>query len=94
MKDKYLIGEVSKLFNISQYTLVQYDNIGLLGPNKDENNGYRYYKIEDLNCLTDIIFYKTLNLSLNDIDEVMKDSSLEQILSLIKDKEIYIHKEI
>lgn len=94
MKDKYLIGEVSKLFNISRDTLVHYDNIGLLRPNKDENNGYRYYKIEDLNCLTDIIFYKTLNLSLNDIDEVMKDSSPEQVLSLIKDKEIYIHKEI
>lgn len=94
MKDKYLIGEVCKLFNISRDTLVHYDKIGLLSPTKDKNNGYRYYKIEDLNCLTDIIFYKTLNLSLNNIDEVMKDSSPEQVLSLIKDKEIYIHKEI
>ena len=94
MKDKYLIGEVCKLFNISRDTLVHYDKIGLLSPTKDKNNGYRYYKIEDLNCLTDIVFYKTLNLSLNDIDKAINGSSPEQILNLINDKEIYIMKEI
>lgn len=94
MKDKYLIGEVCKLFNTTRDTLVHYDKIGLLRPKKDENNGYRYYKIEDLNCLTDIIFYKSLNLSLSDIDKVIKDSSLQDILNLIKDKEIYLKKEM
>ena len=94
MKDKYLIGEVCKLFNITRDTLVHYDKIGLLSPKKDENNGYRYYRIEDLNCLTDIIFYKSLNLSLNDIDKVIKDCSPQQILTLIKEKEIYLKKEM
>ncbi|MBC6695891.1 MerR family transcriptional regulator [Terrisporobacter mayombei] len=94
MKDKYLIGEVCKLFNVTRDTLVHYDKIGLLSPKKDKNNGYRYYKIEDLNCLTDIIFYKSLNLSLNDIDRVIKDCSPEQILNLVKEKEIYIKKEM
>lgn len=94
MKDKYLIGEVCKLFNTTRDTLVHYDKIGLLRPRKDKNNGYRYYKIEDLNCLTDIIFYKSLNLSLSDIDKVMKGSSPHQILDLIKDKEVYLKKEM
>ena len=58
MKDRYLIGEVCKLFNISRDTLVHYDKKSLLSPKKDKSNGYRYYTIEDLNCLTDIIFYK------------------------------------
>ena len=70
MKDRYLIGEVCKLFNISRDTLVHYDKKSLLSPKKDKSNGYRYYTIEDLNCLTDIIFYKTLNLSLNDINDI------------------------
>ena len=59
MKEKYLIGEVSKLFNITRDTLLHYDKIGLLSPKKDDKNGYRYYNIEDLNYLTDIIFYKS-----------------------------------
>ena len=94
MKEKYLIGEVSKLFNITRDTLLHYDKIGLLSPKKDDKNGYRYYNIEDLNYLTDIIFYKSLNLPLNDINKVIKDSSPEEILDLIKEKEIYIKKEL
>lgn len=94
MKEKYLIGEVSKLFNITRDTLLHYDKIGLLSPKKDDKNGYRYYNIEDLNYLTDIIFYKSLNLSLKDIHKAIKDSSPEEILDLIKEKEIYIKKEL
>ena len=94
MKEKYLIGEVSKLFNITRDTLLYYDKIGLLSPKKDDKNGYRYYNIEDLNYLTDIIFYKSLNLSLKDIHKAIKDSSPEEILNLIKEKEIYIKKEL
>lgn len=94
MKDRYLIGEVCKLFNISRDTLVHYDKKSLLSPKKDKSNGYRYYTIEDLNCLTDIIFYKTLNLSLNDINDIMRDASPEEILTLIEDKELYIKKEM
>ena len=94
MKEKYLIGEVSKLFNITRDTLLHYDKIGLLSPKKDDKNGYRYYNIEDLNYLTDIIFYKSLNLSLKDIHKAIKDSSPEEILNLIKEKEIYIKKEL
>lgn len=94
VKDKYLIGEVCKLFNVTRDTLVHYDKIGLLSPKKDEKNGYRYYEIEDLNCLTDIIFYKSLNLHLDDIGRVTRDCSPEQLLNLIKEKEIYIKKEM
>lgn len=56
MKEKYLIGEVCKLFNTTRDTLVHYEKIGLVTPKKDKGNGYRYYDIENLNSLTDIFF--------------------------------------
>ena len=58
MKEKYLIGEVCKLFNTTRDTLVHYEKIGLVTPKKDKCNGYRYYDIENLNSLTDIFFLK------------------------------------
>lgn len=94
MKDKYLIGEVAKLFNITRDTLVHYDKIGLLSPKKNNENGYRYYGIDDLNYLTDIILLKRLNLSLTDINRVLRGSSPMDILDLIKEKEIYLQEEM
>lgn len=94
MKNKYLIGEVAKLFNVTRDTLVHYDKIGLLSPTKDKNNGYRYYEMDDLNCLTDIILFKNLNLSLSDIDDVLNNSTPTDILNLIKDKENYLDEQI
>lgn len=94
MKNKYLIGEVAKLFNTTRDTLVHYDKIGLLSPTKDSKNGYRYYEMDDLNCLTDIILFKGLNLSLSDINDILNDSSPSDILKLIQEKEKYLDEQI
>lgn len=94
MKDRYLIGEVCKLFNTTRDTLIHYENMGLVSPKKDNSNGYRYYDIEDLNCLTDIFFLKKLNLPLTDINKAIKNSTPSDILEIINDKEKHIEEEI
>lgn len=94
MKNRYLIGEVCKLFNVTRDTLIHYDKIGLLSPKKDNSNGYRYYDIEDLNCLTDILLFKKLNLPLSDINKAIKNSSPSDILELIKERERYLQEEM
>ncbi|MGL5245187.1 MAG: MerR family transcriptional regulator [Sarcina sp.] len=94
MKDKYLIGEVCKLFNTTRDTLRYYENIGLIAPKKDKSNGYRYYSVEDLNSLTDIFFLKKLKLPLNDIHKAIKKSTPLDILEMIKDKEKHLQEEM
>lgn len=94
MKERYLIGEVCKLFDITRDTLVHYDKIGLLTPKKDRNNGYRYYDMEDLNCLTDILLFKKLNLPLSDINKAINNSSPTDILELIEERQVYLDEEI
>lgn len=94
MKQRYLMGEVCKLFNTTRDTLRHYESIGLVNPKKDKNNGYRYYEVEDLNSLTDIFFLKKLNLSLSDIHKAVKNSTPKDILDIINDKEKCLEEEI
>jgi len=68
MDKKILIGEMAKIHNISTQTLRYYDSIGLLKPrHKDEENGYRYYDIEQFAQLDSILFLKKLGMPLKDI---------------------------
>lgn len=87
MKDKFLIGELSKLFNISTDTLRHYDKIDLLKPEYGIKNKYRYYSIRNFFKLSRILFFKNLDISLNDIKEYMINKNTTNLLTLLKRKE-------
>ena len=66
MKEFFTIGEISKLFNINKKTLRYYDEIDLFKPSYvDEHNKYRYYSIDQFECLETIQYLKELGLTLN-----------------------------
>ena len=68
MKEFFTIGEISKLFNINKKTLRYYDEIDLFKPSYvDKNNKYRYYSIDQFECLETIQYMKELGLTLNKI---------------------------
>ena len=87
MKDKFLIGELSKIFNISTDTLRHYDKIDLIKPEYDENNDYRYYSIRDFFRLSRILFFKNLDISLSEIKKYMGNKNTNNLLCLLKKKE-------
>ncbi len=90
MKDKFLIGELSKLFNISSDTLRHYDKIDLLKPDYDDNNNYRYYSIRNFFKLSRILFFKNLGIPLEDIKKYMRNKNTNNLLSLLKKNEAEI----
>lgn len=94
MKDKFLIGELSKIFNISTDTLRYYDKIGLLKPEYDANNRYRYYNLDKFFILSRILFLKSLDISLEDIKSYFKNQSTNRLLDLLKEEEINIDEKI
>lgn len=64
----YTIEQFSKLTGLSTKTLIWYDNVGVLKPEKvDEDNGYRYYSDESLKKLVDIYFWKSMDFSVKEI---------------------------
>ena len=68
------IGEFSKLAKTTIKTLRYYDEIGLLKPVFVDDNGYRYYQIEQLNVLLKIVSLRSLDMSLTDIKEIINNN--------------------
>jgi hypothetical protein len=50
------IGEAAKMLNVSRQTLRRWDESDKLKPVRIKNNGYRYYKLSDIELITMDIF--------------------------------------
>lgn len=72
------VKEVAELVGISVRTLHHYDEIGLLGPEKTANSGYRVYSEKDLETLQQILFFKELGFSLKKIKEIIHSPSFDR----------------
>ena len=63
----YKIKELAELSGVSARTLRYYDQIGLLKPERQEDNGYRVYGEAQVDRLQQILFYRQLGLPLEEI---------------------------
>ena len=74
----YLIGELSKEFNLSRSTLLYYDSLGLLKPTHRLNNQYREYSEEDRRKLTKICTLREAGIPLNQIKDIIYSNQIEE----------------
>ena len=88
------VGQMSKLFNITAETLRHYDRIGLLNPIVNEENGYRYYSIKEMEKLDLILDAKYLEIPLSNIKDVISNDSIENYVELIDLQEKTIDEKI
>ena len=86
MNDKFLIGELAKMFNISTDTLRHYDKKNLLKPEQDSENNYRYYDITSMFKLSRILFLKNLDISLDEIQDYMKNKNADRLFNMLNKK--------
>ena len=63
MQEKYSIGEVAKMLDISTRTLRFYDEKDLVKPAYIEENGYRFYEKEQIKQIELILFLKDIGFS-------------------------------
>lgn len=75
------IGEFSKIAKTTIKTLRYYDDIGLFKPSFVDENGYRYYNIEQLNDLLRIIELRSFDLPIEKIQDIFNGSDEKEILS-------------
>ncbi|GAA3032549.1 MerR family transcriptional regulator [Kitasatospora albolonga] len=75
MSGEYSVGQVAAVAKVTVRTLHHYDGIGLLSPSGRTPAGYRRYRDEDLDRLQQILFYRELGFSLEEIAAVLDDSS-------------------
>lgn len=78
MKEKFQIGEIAKFFDLPSSTLRYWQECGIIAPDKNKKNQYRTYTVSDLMTISDIIFYKSLGISLKDIRDIDKNTPIDQ----------------
>ena len=86
------ISRVAKLTGVTVRTLHYYDEIGLLKPSEVTQAGYRVYNDTDLEVLQQILFFRELDFSLEDIRKIMQNPAYEKKSALRKQKELLLQK--
>ena len=64
---EYTIKQLANLSGVSTRTLRYYDEIDLLKPKRIGENGYRMYETEQIDTLEQILCYRSLGVSLEEI---------------------------
>lgn len=91
----FLIGEISKLFQMDVRTLRYYDEIDLFKPaHVDERTGYRYYTIEQFEQLNTILYLKALHIPLKNVKLFLEDRDIHHILQLLEEQKRETEKRI
>ena len=89
---EYTINKLAKLAGVSTRTLRYYDEFGLLSPVRMSSNGYRIYGQKEVDRLQQLLFYRELGVSLEEIKKILssKDfdgqTALESHLSAMRTK--------
>jgi DNA-binding transcriptional MerR regulator len=85
-KDRYSIGDVSRLCNISKKALRYYDKIGLIKSERDCINNYRYYSNESLLAVPVIKYYKQMGFKLDEMREFIEGNVYKAIKGSFQSK--------
>ncbi|MCC0631595.1 MerR family transcriptional regulator [Clostridioides sp. ZZV15-6388] len=79
---EYTVQKLSKIAGISTRTLRYYDEIELLKPLKINSSGYRIYGQNEVNKLQQILFYRELGISLENIKSIINSPTFDSLSAL------------
>lgn len=98
---EYTVQKLGQLAGVSTRTLRYYDEIGILKPARLNSSGYRIYGPAEVDRLQQILFYRELEVSLEDIKAILTSPSFdgakalrehrEKLLAKRKQLELLIH---
>ncbi|MEU6820777.1 MerR family transcriptional regulator [Streptomyces atriruber] len=75
----YTVGQVAGFAGVTVRTLHHYDRAGLLTPGGRSAGGYRLYSEADLVRLQQILFYRELGFTLDEITEILTDPQADAL---------------
>ncbi|OPZ87493.1 MAG: HTH-type transcriptional activator mta [Firmicutes bacterium ADurb.Bin419] len=89
---EYTVHKLGKIAGISTRTLRYYDEIGILKPARISSSGYRIYGKAEVDRLQQILFYRELGVSLENIREIVSSPSFNASNALIGHREKLLAK--
>ncbi len=85
MEHYYSIRQIAKLLNLTPQTLRFYESKGLIHPKKAAN-GYRQYTMENIREIQDILYYRNVDMSLEEIRTIFFHTDLSAWETILKEK--------
>ncbi|MCD7033605.1 MerR family transcriptional regulator [Metabacillus sp. GX 13764] len=79
---EYTVQKLAELSGTTARTLRYYDEIGILKPARISSSGYRIYGKKEVDRLQQILFYKELGVSLEQIQEILSNPTFEAASAL------------
>ena len=80
------VGEIAKVLGVSTEMIRFYVRQGILKPKKNGENNYWEYSSDDVMRLSDILFYRDLDIPLKDIKRIFDGLEVEKIGFLIEER--------
>ncbi len=84
----HTVGTVAGLAGVTVRTLHHYDEIGLLSPSDRSPSGYRRYDDRDLQRLQQILYYRELGFSLEEIATILAEPTSDAMAHLRRQHEL------
>ena len=91
---KYKIGDVARILGVSPDLLRYYEKKGIVHPVKDAHNDYRYYDPWDVNFLMDCIWYKSFHFGIDQVAQIITDSTAEEVADILDAKVVELRAQI
>lgn len=79
---EYTVQQLARLAGVSARTLRYYDQIGLLCPRRVASSGYRIYGKREVDLLQQILFYRELELPLEEIRSILHHPDFDRTTAL------------
>lgn len=87
----YSVSEVSKLTGVTIKTLHYYQKIDLLTPAYIGENKYRYYSEDEINVLQEIMFYRTMDIPLSRVKELLVQNVSKDRIQILEEQLAIAH---
>lgn len=89
---EYTVSKLARLSGVSARTLRYYDEIDLLKPKRVSSSGYRIYGQEEINLLQQILFYRELELNLDEIKGIIHSEKFD-VKKALKNHLIHLNQQ-
>lgn len=88
----YSVNQLAELAGVTVRTLHHYDAVGLLRPARGTRNGYRQYGDAELLRLQQILFFREIDLPLEEIKDILDRPGFDLARALHDHRELLAHK--
>jgi len=91
---EYTVQKLAEMAGISTRTLRYYDEVGILKPARINSSGYRIYGQKEVGKLQQILFYREMDVALDQIKEIMSAPDYDVIKELKEHRKKLLDKKI